>query len=39
MTTAVLLSLAALAADPDFKPDQSKLPVPPPKGGDGAPRR
>ncbi len=31
MTPAVLLALA-LAADPDFKPDQSKLPVPPPKG-------
>ena len=32
MTPAVLLSLALLSADPNFKPDQSKLPVPPPKG-------
>jgi len=32
MTPAVLLSLAVLAADPGFKPDQAKLPVPPPKG-------
>lgn len=32
MTSALLLSLALLAADPDFKPDQSKLPVQPPKG-------
>lgn len=31
MTSAVLLSLALLAADPIFPPDQSKLPVPPPK--------
>lgn len=27
-----LLSLILLAADPDFKPDQSKLPAPPPRG-------
>lgn len=32
MHSVVLLSLALLAADPDFKPDQSKLPVQPPKG-------
>jgi Domain of Unknown Function (DUF1080) len=32
MTFAILLATSALAADPDFKPDQSKLPVPPPKG-------
>ncbi len=32
MTPSVLLSLALVAAAPDFKPDQSKLPVPPPKG-------
>jgi hypothetical protein len=32
MTPSVLLSLALLCADADFKPDQSKLPVPPPKG-------
>ena len=32
MTPAILLQLVLLAADPDFKPDQSKLPVPPPKG-------
>lgn len=32
MTPAVLLALASLAADPDFKPDQSKLPVAPLKG-------
>ncbi len=32
MTTVVLLSLTLLSADPDFKPDQSKLPVPAPKG-------
>jgi hypothetical protein len=31
MTPAVLLSLALFAADPIFKPDQSRLPVPPPK--------
>lgn len=28
----LLLALTLLSADPDFKPDQSKLPVPPPKG-------
>ena len=32
MTPAVLLALATLSANPDFKPDQSKLPVTPPKG-------
>jgi len=32
MTPALLLSLALTAAAPDFVPDQSKLPVPPPKG-------
>jgi hypothetical protein len=32
MTHAILLTLAFLAADPLFTPDQSKLPVPPPKG-------
>jgi hypothetical protein len=32
MTAAVLLSMTLLAADTDFKPDQSKLPVSPPKG-------
>ena len=32
MTPAILLTLVSLAAEPDFKPDQSKLPVPPPKG-------
>ena len=32
MTPAVLLAFVLLAADPDFKPDQSKLPVPAPKG-------
>ncbi len=32
MTPAVLLTLSLLAADPDFKPEQGKLPVPPPKG-------
>lgn len=32
MIPGILLSLAFLRADPDFKPDQSKLPVPPPKG-------
>ena len=32
MTPYLLLSLALVAADPNFKPDQSKLPVPPPKG-------
>ena len=32
MTPAFLLTLASIGADPDFKPDQSKLPVPPPKG-------
>ena len=31
MTPAVLLSLALFAADSIFKPDQSRLPVPPPK--------
>ncbi len=31
MTPALLLSLALLPAA-DFAPDQSKLPVPPPKG-------
>ena len=32
MTTIVLLALTFLSADSNFKPDQSKLPVPPPKG-------
>lgn len=32
MTPAVLLALASLSADPDFKPDQSKLPAAPPTG-------
>ena len=32
MTPVVLFTLVLLAADPDFKPDQSKLPVAPPKG-------
>ena len=32
MALALLLSLNLLAADPNFMPDQSKLPVPPPKG-------
>jgi len=32
MTCAALLALTLLAADPEFKPDQAKLPVPPPKG-------
>jgi Domain of Unknown Function (DUF1080) len=32
MTPFTLLALALLAADPDFKPDQSVLPVAPPKG-------
>ncbi|MBL8794808.1 MAG: DUF1080 domain-containing protein, partial [Planctomycetia bacterium] len=33
MTRAVLLLTLTLgSADPEFKPDQSKLPVPPPKG-------
>lgn len=32
MTSTILLSLVLLSADPIFKPDQSKLPVPPPKG-------
>ena len=32
MTPYLLLSLALVAADPNFKPDQSKLPVPHPKG-------
>ncbi len=32
MTTALLLAMASFAADPGFKPDQSKLPAPPPKG-------
>lgn len=31
MTPAFLLTLTVLSADPGFKPDQSKLPVPPPK--------
>jgi hypothetical protein len=32
MTPTVLLALVLLSADPNSKPDQSKLPVPPPKG-------
>ena len=32
MAPAVLLALALAAPAPDFKPDQSKLPAPPPKG-------
>ena len=32
MTPAITLSLVLLAAEPEFKPDQGKLPVPPPKG-------
>ncbi|MBX9681004.1 MAG: DUF1080 domain-containing protein [Gemmataceae bacterium] len=32
MSSAVLLALALLSADPNFRPDQSKLPAPPPKG-------
>src|SRR5690348_14204087 len=32
MTMILLLSLALHSADPDFKPDQGKLPAPPPKG-------
>lgn len=32
MTMILLLTLALFSADPDFRPDQSKLPVPPPKG-------
>ena len=32
MTPALLLPLVLLAADPDFEPDQSKLPTPRPKG-------
>lgn len=32
MTPAVLLTVALLAAEPEFKPDQNKLPVAPPKG-------
>ena len=32
MAPAILLSLTLLSADPNFKPDQSKLPAPPPKG-------
>jgi hypothetical protein len=32
MTPALLLALALVSAEPDFKPDQSKLPVAPPKG-------
>lgn len=32
MTPAILLSLIVVAADPDFKPDQSKLPAPVPEG-------
>jgi hypothetical protein len=31
MTPAFLIALAVFSADPDFKPDQSKIPVPPPK--------
>lgn len=32
MTYALLVSMALIAAGNDFKPDQSRLPVPPPKG-------
>jgi len=32
MTPPLLLALTLLSADPNFKPDQSKLPVPAPKG-------
>ncbi|MBY0457566.1 MAG: DUF1080 domain-containing protein, partial [Gemmataceae bacterium] len=32
MTPTALLALALLPADSDFKPDQTKLPAPPPKG-------
>ncbi|VTT99786.1 Uncharacterized protein OS=Chthonomonas calidirosea (strain DSM 23976 / ICMP 18418 / T49) GN=CCALI_02306 PE=4 SV=1: DUF1080 [Gemmataceae bacterium] len=32
MTFAIPLALALVAAEPDFKPDQGTLPVPPPKG-------
>ena len=32
MTPALLISLVLLGADADFKPEQGKLPVPPPKG-------
>jgi hypothetical protein len=32
MTSAILLSLVILRADPEFKPEQAKLPVPAPKG-------
>lgn len=32
MTLSMLLAMCPLAADPEFKPDQSKLPTPPPKG-------
>ncbi len=32
MTAVILFALAALAADREFSPDQSKLPAPPPKG-------
>jgi len=31
MTAGMLITLVFLAADPDFTPDQSKLPAPPPK--------
>jgi len=31
MTAQILFTLLVLAADPDFTPDQSKLPTPPPK--------
>lgn len=32
MTPAFLFTLVLLAAEPEFKPDQSKIPTPPPKG-------
>jgi hypothetical protein len=32
MALAIVLSLILLATEPEFKPDQSKLPVPPPRG-------
>lgn len=32
MTPAVWIALVLVSADPNFKPDQSKLPVPPPNG-------
>ena len=32
MTPAILLTLVLAGAEPDFKPDQNTLPVPPPKG-------